>query len=279
MNLNTTINHPVSGCGVGLRPQHIDQITDTKPAIPWLEILTDNYLLPGSVQQDYLFEIAEHYPLTFHGVGMSLGSTDPLNSEYFKRVKALVERVNPAWVSDHLCWTSVHGLVTHDLIPLPYTEETIRHAASRIRQAQDMLGRRLVIENVSSYLQYQQSTMSEWDFLCAVAEEADCHILLDVNNIYVSACNHDFAPLDYLNAIPVERVQEIHLAGYEDRGTHLLDTHGYPVSDAVWELYAQAIQRLGAIPTLIEWDNNVPELGTLLTEARKAAEVQAHALA
>ena len=159
------------------------------------------------------------------------------------------------------------------------TEETIRHAASRIRQAQDMLGRRLVIENVSSYLQYQQSTMSEWDFLCAVAEEADCHILLDVNNIYVSACNHDFAPLDYLNAIPVERVQEIHLAGYEDRGTHLLDTHGYPVSDAVWELYAQAIQRLGAIPTLIEWENNVPELGTLLTEARKAAEVQAHVLA
>lgn len=273
------MKHPVQGCGIGLRFQHIDQIVDSKPPIPWLEILTDNYLLPGSVQQDYLLDIAEHYPLTFHGVGMSLGSTDPLDTEYFSRVKALVERVNPVWISDHLCWTSVHGLVTHDLIPLPYTEETIRHAAQRIRQAQELLERRLVIENVSSYLQYQQSALSEWDFLCAVAEEADCDILLDVNNIYVSACNHDFDPLVYLNAIPVERVREIHLAGYEDRGTHLLDTHGYPVSDAVWALYAAAIQRFGAIPTLIEWDNNVPELDTLLAEADKAAKVQAHVLA
>jgi hypothetical protein len=270
---------PIKGCGVGLRFQHIDRVVTEKPHIPWLEILTDNYLLPGSVQQDYLLEVAEHYPLTFHGVGMSLGSTDPLDNEYFSRVKALVERVNPAWVSDHLCWTSVHGFVTHDLIPLPYTEATIRHAAQRIRQAQDRLGRRLVIENVSSYLQYQQSEMSEWTFFSAVAEEADCGMLLDVNNIYVSACNHDFDPVDYLNAIPVERVQEIHLAGYEDRGTHLLDTHGYPVSEPVWTLYAQAVKRFGVIPTLIEWDNNVPELAILLAEAAKAAEVQVHALA
>lgn len=273
------MSHPVKGCGIGLRFQHIDTIADSKPPIPWLEILTDNYLLPGSVQQDYLFEIAEHYPLTFHGVGMSLGSTDSLDTDYFSRVKALVERVNPAWISDHLCWTSAHGFVTHDLIPLPYTEETVRHVSQRIRQAQDLLGRRLVIENVSSYLQYQQSAMSEWDFLCAVAEAADCDILLDVNNIYVSACNHDFDPLAYLSAIPVQRVREIHLAGYEDRGTHLLDTHGYPVSDAVWALYAQAIQRFGAVPTLIEWDNNVPELPVLLAEAAKAAEVQAHVFA
>ncbi|MBU0656832.1 MAG: DUF692 domain-containing protein [Gammaproteobacteria bacterium] len=269
----------ITGCGVGLRFQHVDRIVDEKPHIPWLEILTDNYLLPGSVQQDYLLEIARHYPLTFHGVGMSLGSTDPLDVEYFQRVRVLADRVNPAWVSDHLCWTSVHGMVTHDLIPLPYTEETIRHVAARIRQAQDMLGRGLVIENVSSYLQYKQSVMPEWEFFCAVAEEADCGMLLDVNNIYVSACNHDFDPIDYLDAIPPQRVQEIHLAGYEDRGTHLLDTHGYPVTQPVWELYAQAIRRIGPVPTLIEWDNNVPQLETLLAEAAKASEVQARVLA
>lgn len=269
----------IQGCGVGLRFQHIDRIVDEKPRIPWLEILTDNYLLPGSVQQDYLFEVAEHYPLTFHGVGMSLGSTDPLDAEYFARIKALQERVNPAWISDHLCWTSVHGRVTHDLIPLPYTDETVRHAAARIRQAQDMLGRALVIENVSSYLQYKQSVMSEWEFFTAVAEEADCNMLLDVNNIYVSACNHDFDPLAYLDAIPPQRVQEIHLAGYEDRGTHLLDTHGYPVTEPVWALYAEAVRRVGQVPTLIEWDNDVPELERLLAEADKAHEVQARVTA
>ncbi|MEZ5452457.1 MAG: DUF692 domain-containing protein [Thiothrix sp.] len=274
-----SVSSQITGCGVGLRFQHIDRIVDEKPPIPWLEILTDNYLLPGSVQQDYLLEIAEHYPLTFHGVGMSLGSTDPLDQEYFRRVKTLVDRVNPAWVSDHLCWTSVHGMVTHDLIPLPYTDATIRHVAARIRQVQDILGCGLVIENVSSYLQYQQSVMTEWEFLTAVVEEADCKMLLDVNNIYVSACNHAFDPLDYLNAIPPARVQEIHLAGYEDRGTHLLDTHGYPVTQPVWDLYAQAIRRVGSVPTLIEWDNNVPELETLLAEATKAAEVQARVLA
>lgn len=269
----------IQGCGVGLRFQHIDRILAEKPAIPWLEILTDNYLLPGSVQQDYLLEIAAHYPLTFHGVGMSLGSTNPLDAAYFQRLKALLAQVNPAWVSDHLCWTSAHGLVSHDLIPLPYTEETIRHVARRIREAQDRLERPLVIENVSSYLQYRQSVLTEWEFVVAVAAEADCRILLDVNNIYVSACNHAFDPMVYLQAIPPQRVQEIHLAGYEDRGTHLLDTHGYPVSQPVWDLYAAALQHCGAIPTLIEWDNNVPELDVLLAEAHQAAEVQAHVLA
>lgn len=273
------MTNTITGCGVGLRFEHIDRIVDEKPHIPWLEVLTDNHLLPGSVQQDYLLEVAEHYPLTFHGVGMSLGSTDPLNTEYFARIRQLADQVNPAWISDHLCWTSVHGMVTHDLVPLPYTDETIRHVAQRIQQAQDLLGRGLVIENVSSYLQYKQSTMSEWDFLCAVVEEADCQMLLDVNNIYVSACNHDFDPLDYVKAIPAKRVQEIHLAGYEDRGTHLLDTHGYAVTEPVWELYAATIKRLGNIPTLIEWDNNIPELDVLLAEADKAQQVQNHVLA
>jgi len=271
-------NPRIQHCGIGLRAQHIDQILAEQPTIPWLEVLTDNYLLEGGVQQDYLLEVAEHYPLTFHGVGMSLGSTDPLNLDYFKRVKTLADRIKPAWISDHLCWSSAHGLVTHDLLPLPYTDETINHVASRIRQAQDLLERPLMIENVSSYLQYQQSKMIEWDFLIAVAEQADCKILLDVNNIYVSAVNHGFDALDYLQAISKPRVQEIHLAGYDDRGTHLLDTHGFPVSAPVWDLYQVAIQRFGAVPTLIEWDNQIPSLERLLAEAQHAQQVQDYAL-
>lgn len=268
---------PVKGCGIGLRFQHIDQIVEDKPPIPWLEILTDNYLQPGSVQQDYLSEIAEHYPLTFHGVGMSLGSTDALNADYFSRLKALADRFKPAWISDHLCWSSAHGWVTHDLIPLPYTDETVRHVASRIREAQDRLEYRLVIENVSSYLQYRHSVMTEWEFLTAVAEEADCFLLLDVNNIYVSAYNHQFDALTYIDAIPVQRVKQIHLAGYEDKGTHLLDTHGAAVTDPVWDLYCATIKKLGSVPTLIEWDNQVPELAILLAEAAKASHLQDHA--
>lgn len=263
----------IEGCGIGLRFEHIDRILDEKPAIPWMEILTDNYLHPGSVQQDYLFEVAEHYPVTFHGVGMSLGSSDPLNLDYLSRIKTLAKRVNPAWISDHLCWTSAHGIVTHDLIPLPYTDETIRHVAQRIQQAQDFLERRLVIENVSSYLQYQQSVMTEWEFLNHVVEEADCDMLLDVNNIYVSARNHEFDPMDYLTSIPVSRVKQIHLAGYDDRGTHLLDTHGHPVTEPVWDLYTEAVRHVGNIPTLIEWDNDIPELERLLEEAATAQNI------
>lgn len=261
-------------CGIGLRFEHIDRILREQPEIPWLEVLSDNYLRPGSVQQDYLLAIAEHYPLSLHGVGMSLGSVDPFDDEYFKRLKGLIDQVNPERVSDHLCWTAVHGMVTHDLIPLPYTDETVMYVAARIREAQERLERELVIENVSSYLQYKQSVMTEWEFLSAVVETADCGLLLDVNNIYVSAVNHDFDAQDYLHAIPVDRVRQIHLAGYEDRGTHLLDTHGHAVTKPVWDLYAEAVKRVGNIPTLIEWDNDVPELETLLAEAEKARRIQ-----
>lgn len=261
-------------CGIGLRFEHIDRILEEQPAIPWLEALSDNYLHSDSVQQDYLFAIAEHYPLSLHSVGMSLGSVDPFDDDYFALLKALIDRVNPERVSDHLCWTAVHGRVTHDLIPLPYTDETVRYVGGRIREAQERLEREIVLENVSSYLQYKQSVMTEWEFLSAVVEEADCGLLLDVNNIYVSAVNHDFDPLDYLHALPVNRVRQIHLAGYEDRGTHLLDTHGHPVTAPVWDLYAQAVQRVGNIPTLIEWDNDVPSLETLLAEADKAGSIQ-----
>lgn len=261
-------------CGIGLRFEHIDRILKEEPDIPWLEALSDNYLNPDSVQQGYLLSIAEQYPLSLHGVGMSLGSVDPFNEDYFSLLKALIDRVNPERVSDHLCWTAVHGRVTHDLIPLPYTDETIHYVAGRIREAQDRLEREIVLENVSSYLQYKQSVMTEWEFFTAVVEEADCGLLLDINNIYVSAMNHDLAPMDYLNAIPIKRIRQIHLAGYEDRGTHLLDTHGHPVTQPVWDLYTRAVQRVGKIPTLIEWDNDVPELETLLAEADKAGSIQ-----
>lgn len=265
---------PKNQCGIGLRFEHIDRILAETPEIPWLEVLVDNYLVPGSVQQDYLAAAREKYPLSFHGVGMSLGSTDPFDEEYFKRLKPLLDQINPIRISDHLCWTAVHGQVTHDLIPLPYTDETVHYVAGRIREAQDRLERELIVENVSSYLQYKQSAMTEWEFFTAVAEEADCGMLLDVNNIYVSAVNHEFDALDYLNAIPAKRVRQIHLAGYEDRGTHLLDTHGHAVTDPVWTLYAEATQRVGALPTLIEWDNDVPELEVLLAEADKAHNIQ-----
>ena len=271
--------HSIQGCGVGLRFQHIDQILADKPEVPWFEVLSDNYLIQGSVQQDYLIEVAEHYPLTFHGVGMSIGSTDPLNLDYLNRLKYLEQLIQPAWISDHLCWTGVHHQVTHDLVPLPYTEETIQHVASRIQQVQDFLGRRLVIENVSSYLQYQDSVMTEWEFLLAVIEAADCDLLLDVNNIYVSSQNHDFDAMDYLQTIPKERVKEIHLAGYEDKGTHLLDTHGQAVTPPVWDLYEKALAQVGNVPTLIEWDNNIPSLERLLAEAEQAQQRMNHVVA
>lgn len=274
MSVNTTIQ----GTGLGLRFPHIDLILAEKPQIAWFEALTDNYLKQNSIQQQYLLEIAEHYPLVLHGVGMSLGSTDPLNSTYLHNVKVLAKQVNAAWVSDHICWTGVHGITTHDLLPLPYNAETLNHLVKRIQQVQDTLERQLVVENVSSYLQYQYSDMSEWEFLSYLVEEADCKLLLDVNNIYVNSYNHQFDPMEYLNTIPINRVQQIHLAGFEDKGTHLLDTHGQAVHEPVWELYQKALQRFGATPTLIEWDNNLPSFERLVEEANKAQQVFKHVL-
>ena len=268
----------LSGCGIGLRFQHMEQILAEKSRIAWLEALTDNYLQQGSVQQDYLNEIANHYPLTLHGVGLSLGSTEPLNSHYLQQLQYLIAQVNPVYVSDHLCWTHAHGMYSHDLIPMPYNEATLKHITQRIQQAQDYLGRQLVVENVSSYLQYQQSDLTEWDFLNAVADISGCGILLDINNIYVNAFNHSFAAETYLDAIHPAFVKQLHLAGHDHRGTHLLDTHGSEVAGDVWCLYSKAIQRFGAIPTLIEWDQNIPDLAILLAEAAKADGVQTHVL-
>lgn len=263
------------GFGLGLRVDHYEAILADRPAVDWFEALTENYLVPGGRPLHNLMRIRERYPMVMHGVSMSIGSTAPLNLEYLAQVKALAARVEPAWISDHLCWTGVAGKNLHDLLPLPYTEEALKHIVSRVRTVQDILGRRILLENVSSYVSFRDSRLTEWDFLRAVSEQADCLILLDVNNIYVSSVNHEFDPYEYLNAIPVERVQQMHLAGHQNHGDYLIDTHDHPVPDPVWDLYAAAVRRFGRISTMIERDANIPPLTELVTElvaARRVAE-------
>ena len=264
---------PFLGFGLGLRKEHYHDILETQADVDWFEILTENYLVPGGKPLHYLDQICERYPVVMHGVSMSIGSSDPLNFDYLEQVKSLATRTNARWISDHLCWTGLGGINAHDLLPLPYTDEAVRHVAGRIKQVQDFLGRRILMENVSSYVSYQQSDLTEWEFLTAVAEEADCLILFDVNNIYVSAVNHGFDPLDYINGIPAERVQQCHLAGHQDFGDYIIDTHDMPIVDNVWDLYQKAIERFGDISTMIERDDNIPELGVLLAELDKARDI------
>ena len=260
----------ISGVGVGFRANHFEYIEQNKPDIPWFEVLIDNYMMDAGSSLYYLEKAAEAYPLTFHGVGMSLGSTDQLNKDYLFKLKSLIKQFNPVYVSDHLCWTSVNGYHSHDLLPMPYTDEAIEVLVAHIKQAQNFLERRILLENASSYLTFKDSAMQEWEFLKIIVEEADCDILLDINNIYVSAVNHKMDAMAYLEHVPVERVKEMHLAGYTDMGTHLLDTHGEAVHEPVWKLYEQALNIFGAIPTLIEWDNDIPGFDVLEAEARKA---------
>ena len=278
--MTTKFSHNnIHGCGIGLRLDHFDAIEQQQPKVPWFEVLSDNYLIEGTMQREYLSKFRENYPVTFHGVGLSIGSTDPLNMDYLKRLKKLKNEIQPAWISDHLCWTSAHGIVTHDLIPLPYTEIVVKHIVDRINQVQDFLGEQLVIENVSSYLQFKSTEMTEWDFINQVTEQSDCRLLLDVNNIYVSSQNHKFTAEDYLFAMPAERVAEIHLAGYEDRGTHLLDTHSRPVTEPVWDLFHKAIEHVGDVPVLIEWDNDIPSLDRVIQESKTAQLIQQKVIA
>jgi uncharacterized protein (UPF0276 family) len=269
------ILRPPIGFGLGLRVDHYEAILADHPPVDWFEALTENYLVPGGKPLDYLMRIRERFPVVMHGVSMSIGSTQPLDRAYLAQVKALAARVEPQWVSDHLCWTGIAGRNMHDLLPLPYTEEALANVVERVRTVQDILGRRILLENVSSYVSYRDSQVTEWDFLREIAERADCLILLDVNNIYVSSVNHEFAPLDYLNAIPVDRVQQIHLAGHENHGDYLVDTHDHPVPDPVWELYSAALRRFGGVSTMIERDANIPPLEDLCAEldaARALAE-------
>jgi uncharacterized protein (UPF0276 family) len=266
------IDRPYLGYGLGLRPEYYDSALAGKPAVDWFEIISENFMVKGGKPLYYLDRIGERFPLVMHGVSLSVGGTVPLNADYLRALKALAERVEPAWISDHLCWTGHGGHNLHDLMPLPYTGEAVRHVASRVSQVQDYLGRQILLENVSSYVSYRHAEMSEWEFLTAVVEEADCLVLLDLNNIYVSAVNHGFAPEDYLHGVPSERVQQFHLAGHTDCGDVIIDTHDHPIVTPVWELYSQALARFGAVSTLIERDDKLPSFGELtaeLTEARR----------
>ncbi len=261
------------GYGLGLRTKHYPYILEHRPAVDWFEVLTENYLVPGGRPLHFLDQIREHYPIVMHGVSMSIGSSDPIDFNYLTQVKQLADRVQPKWLSDHLCWTGVQGHNMHDLLPLPYTDEALQHLVGRVKQVQDFLGRQILLENVSSYLTYQHSHMSEWEFLAAVAEQADCYILLDVNNIYVSAFNHSFDPQDYLKGIPKKRVKQFHLAGHEDCGSYIIDTHDATIIEGVWSLYADAVRHFGRISTMIERDDHIPELTELLPELEKAKTI------
>jgi hypothetical protein len=256
--------------GVGLRTTHFAHILDQHPSVDWFEIISENYMDSRGRPAYVLDQIAERYPIVMHGVSMSIGSTDPLNMAYLRKLQALVQRVDAHWVSDHLCWTGVATLNSHDLLPLPLNEESLAHVVERIRIVQDMLERPLVLENPSSYVTFADSTMSEWEFIRRMAEEADCGLLLDVNNVYVSSVNHDFDPVEYIEAVPHERVVQIHLAGHTDMGTHCIDTHDGRVIEKVWRLYHLAHQRTGGVSTLLEWDANIPPFEEMHAEVLKA---------
>ncbi len=259
-----------TGAGIGLRSAHYGEISETLPPIRWLEAHSENYFGQGGQALAYLETIRSHYPLSLHGVGLSLGSTDPLNRAHLQKLKTLSQRFEPWQISEHLCWCSVDGRYFNDLLPLPYTEEAMRHISGRIVQVQEYLGRQILVENVSSYLQFTSTDIPEWEFVREVASRAGCGILLDVNNVYVSASNHGFDGAKYLDAIPVDAVQEMHLAGYDRNGEILLDTHGKPVHEEVWRLYRHAVRRFGCVPTLVEWDTDIPDLNVLMAEADKA---------
>ncbi len=269
--------------GIGLRAEHYREVVATRPAVAWLEVHSENYFGAGGAPHHYLEQARRDYPLSLHGVGLSLGSTDELNRAHLEKLKALIRRYEPGLVSDHLSWSSVDGQYLNDLLPLPYTEEALHHVVARVSAAQEFLGREILIENPSSYLQYRHSDMGEAEFLAELSARSGCGILLDVNNIYVSASNHGFDAQAYLRAIPPARVREIHLAGHTvnryPEGEILIDSHNARVCEAVWELYREALVHVGPVPTLIEWDTDLPALSVLLDEARKAETIQEKTLA
>lgn len=258
------------GFGLGLRAPHFKTILETKPSVDWFEIISEDYMIPGGNPRYYLEKIRQDYPIVMHGVSMSLGSTDPLDKNYLQQLKALIDWVKPAWVSDHICWSGFNHIQMHDLLPLPYTEEAARHLASRIREVQDFLGQQILVENISSYADYKQSEMTEYEFITSVVTQADCLILLDVNNIYVNHYNHGIDPLAFLAGVPADRVQQIHLAGHQNYETHVVDTHDHPIIDPVWDLYARAVETFGAVSTMIERDDHIPPLEELLIELNQA---------
>lgn len=273
----TTLTTPSPGFGLGLRPTHYTALLDARAPLDWLEIISENFMVDGGKPMAMLDRLRADYPMAMHGVALSIGSTDALDRDYLKKLKALADRVDPLWISDHFCWTGVGGHNAHDLLPLPYTEEAVRLLVRKITQVQNELGRRLVLENVSSYLGYAVSDMTEWDFIRTVADEADCLLLLDVNNVYVSSVNHGFDPVSYLAGLPAARVQQIHLAGHSTHDDHLVDTHDQPVCEEVWALYDIACGMFGEVATMIERDDNIPALHELLNELARARRIAVRA--
>ena len=273
-----SIARPPLGHGVGLRPRHFARWLSEPPRVDWVEATSENYLGLGGRPYAVLEKVRRDLPVVLHGVSLSIGATEPLDVRYLASLRRLVDRIEPALVTDHLCWGRHGGRYVHDLWPLPYTEEALAHVVERMTRVQGLLGRQLALENVSSYVAYRDSTLAEWEFLAAVAERADCGILLDVNNVHVSAHNHEFDPHAYLAHLPSDRVVQIHLAGHEDKGAYLLDSHDAAVPPPVWELYREAVSRFGHVPTLVEWDDRIPELEVLVGESHEAAAIEADVL-
>jgi len=263
---------PDLGVGLGLRTVHYSHIVEAQPEVDWFEILSENYMQTAGRPLEWLDAIADRYPVVMHGVSLSIGSTDPLDRDYLTELRALRDRTGARWVSDHLCWTGVSGKNTHDLLPMPYTEEALRHVAGRVRAVQDFLGAPLALENPSTYVEFTAGQMPEWEFLARLAEEADCALLLDVNNVFVSAYNHGFDPQDYLAAVPFDRVVQMHVAGHTHHGTHILDSHIGPVVDGVWRLLGDAWRRSGGTSVLLEWDAEIPSFEVTHAEALRAKE-------
>jgi uncharacterized protein (UPF0276 family) len=273
--MNTPSLWPRLGFGAGLRPDHFEDLLAAPRSVDWLEAISENFMDSGGRPVHVLETLRRDVPIALHGVALSIGSTDPLNDTYLDRLAALIDRIEPALVTDHLCWSGVGGRSLFDLLPLPYTEETLRHLVRRVAAVQERLGRRILLENPSTYVAFAHSTIAEWEFLGSLAEQADCGILLDVNNVYVSAFNQGFDPGCYLDALPAHRVGQIHLAGFTDMGNYLFDTHSAPVHEAVWRLYQQATRRFGAVSTLIEWDADIPPFRRLCGEVEHARELAA----
>ena len=266
---------PYLGFGLGLRPQHYAEILEGDPDIDWFEIISENYMVPGGRPLQMLDKIRARYPIVMHGVSLSIASTTPFNEDYLAQLKALAERSEPKFVSDHLCWTGVHGINLHDLLPIPYTREALDHVVSRVQYVQDYMKRPIALENVSTYVQFGHSEMTEWEFITEMAERTGCWLIFDVNNVFVSAFNHEYDPNTFINGVPADRVVQFHLAGHEHNMTHIIDTHDAIVPEGVWELYRSAVKRFGAVSTIIERDDHIPPLADLvaeLTTARKIAQ-------
>ena len=276
-DISSAMNKPLPdhflGFGLGLRTDHFQEVIDTKPTVDWFEVVSENFMVNGGKPKHYLHTIRESYPMVMHGVSLSIGSTDPLNITYLKQLKVLVNELQPEWISDHLCWTGAQQVNSHDLLPMPYNNEALGHIVDRVSEVQDYLGQPILMENVSSYITYVESEMTEWEFLNEVAKRSGCNILLDINNIYVSARNHNFSTQDYLNGISKDKVRQFHLAGHTDYGDYVIDTHDHPVADPVWALYKDALKRFGMISTMIERDDNIPPLNDLLAELDVAKRI------